>query len=290
LQTPRTINGVSFDGTGNIIITAAADGGTAAACSGNAATATKLATARTINGVDFDGSANITIPITDVSGYQFRVVHGGSSADGLRRIQIYVPSYTANGFTTSGWYDIYYSSWKPMSCFITGSMILMSDYTLRPIEELTAGDKIIGKDGSVNTVRFKYESILGNKRSVFTFADKSLFWSGEHPLWIRTLDGEEYFGVYDYNQYARERNEELIDPNTYEKIVHRGLTKKDPIVITSPVFFCTLEGWRLDDAFIDKSFSADTKIYSLYTDGSHTMYVNGYLASAFATDIDYDYL
>jgi hypothetical protein len=38
-----------------------ANGGTSAACSGNAATATKLATARTINGVAFDGSANITV-------------------------------------------------------------------------------------------------------------------------------------------------------------------------------------------------------------------------------------
>ena len=38
--------------------------------SGNAATATKLATARTINGVSFDGSANITLPLasTSVSG------------------------------------------------------------------------------------------------------------------------------------------------------------------------------------------------------------------------------
>ena len=35
--------------------------GTSAACSGNAATATKLATARTIAGVSFDGSANISL-------------------------------------------------------------------------------------------------------------------------------------------------------------------------------------------------------------------------------------
>lgn len=61
LQTARTINGVSFDGSGNITITAAANGGTSASCSGNAATATKLATARTINGVAFDGTENITV-------------------------------------------------------------------------------------------------------------------------------------------------------------------------------------------------------------------------------------
>jgi len=61
LATPRTINGVAFDGSANISISAPANGGTSSACSGNAATATKLQTARTINGVAFDGSANITV-------------------------------------------------------------------------------------------------------------------------------------------------------------------------------------------------------------------------------------
>ncbi|OON89705.1 hypothetical protein [Pyramidobacter sp. C12-8] len=41
LQTSRRINGVLFNGTGDITITAAANGGTSAACSGNAASATK---------------------------------------------------------------------------------------------------------------------------------------------------------------------------------------------------------------------------------------------------------
>ena len=90
LQTPRTINGVSFDGTANITVAAAAGTltgttlannvvtssltsvGTLASLtvtatitgsvSGNAGTATALQTARTINGVSFDGTANITVP------------------------------------------------------------------------------------------------------------------------------------------------------------------------------------------------------------------------------------
>ena len=92
LKTARTINGTSFDGSGNITTTnwgtarnigiVNSDGtGTAvtvsvngsgninlklpatikATLTGNADTATKLATARTINGVNFDGTANITV-------------------------------------------------------------------------------------------------------------------------------------------------------------------------------------------------------------------------------------
>ena len=88
LQTARTINGVSFNGSANITINAtdaiprlATSGGTltggvvgttfTGALVGNASTATlatdanTLATPRTINGVAFDGSANITINATD---------------------------------------------------------------------------------------------------------------------------------------------------------------------------------------------------------------------------------
>ena len=59
LQTGRTINGVMFDGTGNINISAPAYGGTSAACSGNAATATRLQTARKITIKHFKAFFNI---------------------------------------------------------------------------------------------------------------------------------------------------------------------------------------------------------------------------------------
>lgn len=89
LATARTINGVGFDGTANIVVTAAAGtltGSTLAsnvlassltsvgtlatltvtatitgAVSGNAGTATALQTGRTINGTSFNGTANITV-------------------------------------------------------------------------------------------------------------------------------------------------------------------------------------------------------------------------------------
>ena len=77
LATARTINGVSFDGTANIVVSDATavnltgnqtiagvktfSSNIVGNITGNAATATKLATARTINGVAFDGTSNITV-------------------------------------------------------------------------------------------------------------------------------------------------------------------------------------------------------------------------------------
>ena len=56
----RTIGGVSFDGTGNINLPGVNATGNQDT-SGNAATATQLATARTIAGVSFDGTSNISL-------------------------------------------------------------------------------------------------------------------------------------------------------------------------------------------------------------------------------------
>jgi len=93
LETARTIHGVSFDGSANIDLSEViqdtvgamfgsntetditvtyqdADGTidlVVSDISGNAATATALATARTIAGVSFDGTANIAIASTDLS-------------------------------------------------------------------------------------------------------------------------------------------------------------------------------------------------------------------------------
>lgn len=114
LATARTINGVSFDGTANITVTAAANGGTSAACSGNAATATTLQTARTINGVSFNGSTNITIedatklPTTggSLTGV-LRLVDGTAAAPGLTFVNdtdtgLYRVGTNALGITTGG--------------------------------------------------------------------------------------------------------------------------------------------------------------------------------------------
>jgi hypothetical protein len=60
LATPRTINGISFDGSANISITT---------ISGNSGTATKLAATKNINGVAFDGSTDIFVQkILEVTG------------------------------------------------------------------------------------------------------------------------------------------------------------------------------------------------------------------------------
>ena len=69
LRLPRTIGGVSFDGTGNINLPGVNQAGNQDT-SGNAATATALETARNIGGVSFDGTADINLPGVNATGNQ----------------------------------------------------------------------------------------------------------------------------------------------------------------------------------------------------------------------------
>lgn len=145
LRTARTINGVAFDGTANITITATPNSHTHPASQvtglasvatsgnyndlsnkpsslpangGNATTATRLATPRKINGVSFDGTKDITIPS---GGGQ--VVQGYYTGNGAASRQIYfsgindpcllfILGKSTSGDGSSGIYQAVFSPFK----------------------------------------------------------------------------------------------------------------------------------------------------------------------------------
>lgn len=101
LQTSRRINGVLFNGTGDITITAAANGGTSAACSGNAASATKLQTPRRINGELFDGTGDITITAASCSGNAASATKATQDSRGQQIDSTYIKGLSVSGRTVT---------------------------------------------------------------------------------------------------------------------------------------------------------------------------------------------
>lgn len=117
LQTPRTINGVSFDGTQDILLPASEEyslptasasvlggikvgsglaisnsvlsvGTLNQSTTGNAATASKLQTARAIGGILFDGSANINLPGVNTIGNQSTTGNAATASKLATPVQI----------------------------------------------------------------------------------------------------------------------------------------------------------------------------------------------------------
>lgn len=191
-------------------------------------------------------------------------------------------------------------------CVAEGTLITCYEnnkYILKPVEIVQAGDIVVGANGELNEVYARTDTTLGKERTMFTFEDNSLYFTGEHSIWVRYKD-EEYFGIHDISGYYREKTAtvngqpilEWEQEKTYRengivgKPISKGLSR-EPIFVLFDAEYGTDKGWKHNRAIIakDKVYENDTPIHTLIVGGNHTFFANGYLVSGFATDVDYDY-
>lgn len=66
------------------------------------------------------------------------------------------------------------------SCFVAGTRVALADGMSRPIEMVTAGDRVIGRDG-INRVVAVLHPTLGD-RPLYAFNDGSPFVTASHPF------------------------------------------------------------------------------------------------------------
>ena len=222
LATARTINGTSFDGSANITTanwgtarnisiadSDATNTGTAvsvngsgnatlklpatikATLTGNASTATKLATARTINGTSFDGSANITtanwgtardisIADSDATNTGTAVSVNGSGNATLKLPATIKASLTGNASTASALQD-YNSTSNTIQIGYSGSSLTSSEVAY--LAAYKSGGKQI-KDVPVSTVK----TLMGIKNSKLNVTCSSSNWSGSAAPYTNTIN------------------------------------------------------------------------------------------------------
>lgn len=167
------------------------------------------------------------------------------------------------------------------SCFIAGTLILLADGTWKPIETFTGGELVQGANG-INDVLGVQHTRLGRRRALWTFEDRSIYFSGEHLFWIRRKD-EEFFGCVDMTEHILEKDAELCPQ--FEDLT----LKQDALVIDRPVEFAVMDGWKHDEPIIAREYGDCTPLYELVLGGSHTMIANGYLVGGNVHDDDFDY-
>lgn len=162
-------------------------------------------------------------------------------------------------------------------CFTETALVLMSDGSYKRISEVQIGDKVIGISG-VNNVIGLHKVKLGNRRTLMTFAGEDLYFSGEHPFWIKTEDGNELWGSADINSYFAEHS------NDYGEFVNRQLY---PILVKAN--YATYDGWKENKPIVVDKFSPDIVLYDLILDGDYTYFANNYLVQCFVEKWDVDY-
>ena len=157
----------------------------------------------------------------------------------------------------------------------------MADSTWKPIETITVGEYVHGING-INPVLGTQRAVLGPSRCIWTFRDKSIYFSGEHLFWVKKKD-KEFFGVADMTQHLLEKDVELCPQ-------FEGLTlKQDVICIDRPVEYAVIDGWKTDRPVIAREYGNNTPLYELVLGGTHTMIANGYVVGGNVHDDDFDY-
>ena len=160
----------------------------------------------------------------------------------------------------------------------------MEDFSEKNIEDVKVGERVMGIDGKAYNVTQLDITHLGY-RSLLKFADDSLSWSEEHPIWTRFKDGHEYWGVWGLGAYLRE----MEIPHD-ENLPEYGLRKRPPELTYLPdLEYAHVDGWKKQVVKIDRRGYDEMPLYDLVTDGPGTMICNGYVVSAFATDKDFDF-
>lgn len=141
-------------------------------------------------------------------------------------------------------------------CFIAGTKITLADGTVKNIEDVQIGDKLIGKDKSVNQVLEYVRPLLGERTLV-------------------SLNGGDPFMTHDHPVYMKDGTWKSFDPEAtkkkYEKLSDWNIGKLE---IGDVIETVDGVGFKIQ-SMSEHQDRADLQVYNFSLDGNHTYIANG---------------
>lgn len=166
-------------------------------------------------------------------------------------------SYVEGGGSTC----VYKADTCSSSCFISGTMVAMSDGTEKAIEKIVSGDIVIGMDGTTNTVTGVEVPPIG-ERVLYAFNGGNFFVTREHPFMLEN------------GQWAS------INPNATEH-EQPGFEKKygrmKSLVVGDTIILKDNKKMTLATIESRDRYTKTMPVYNLLLDGNHTYYADGFL-------------
>lgn len=145
------------------------------------------------------------------------------------------------------------SSTTTWSCFIADTMITMSDGSKKPIYKIDAGDKVLGMNGVINTVK-ELEIVRLSDRKLFSINDSRPFVTAEHPFMTttgwRSLDPQATVAEHGF------KVDGVLD------VGHTLLTEQGKVKIRSIVGY---------------SDNPEMRVYNLILEGNNTYFADDFL-------------
>ena len=143
------------------------------------------------------------------------------------------------------------------SCFVAGTIVSLADGAKKKIEEVEIGEKLIGQDGSINTV-LEFDHPPLNGRDLVGINESGPFCTPEHPVF--TKDGWK----------APRMNDTLVAYPHLESIMVGDLAVGDEI-LTEQGDYITVETieWHTDEK--------EQQVFNFILDGNNTYFADGLL-------------
>lgn len=179
---------------------------------------------------------------------------------------------------------VYQTPSSPSSCFLPGSLVLMADGSLKPIEDVQIGDSVRGR-WQVNRVTMLNRPILG-KRPLY-FINDTYHNTGEHIVW-----SGEGWSVLDKRMYVEEdwhRVMPVITARGPDVAFYQGVDPDAVSDLRLGTRIGVYGGFETVERILSCAYPEDTQLYNLACDGDRTMYVDHLCVGAWANDIEFDY-
>jgi len=162
------------------------------------------------------------------------------------------------------------------NCLVRGVRVLMANGSYKAAELVEIGEKIIGRNGVVNTVIAKKFSTLGDDRVVMTMANnRKLRFTGEHMLWVKQ-DDIEGWGTHNINDYLKINKGFVVDGIEYSyDLVEFG--QDIPLILQRGESYLTENGFVIDTAVVAREYGSDTETVTLAVDGDGSCIAEGYV-------------
>lgn len=159
------------------------------------------------------------------------------------------------------------------SCFPAGTMVLMGDYTEKPIEEVLIGEVVITPFGPAR-VKVLERPLLGNRPLYEMQNGRKLRTSSEQSIWGRNPETlHEWWATRDIDQWRYEAESGIGSSYSPEPV---DLTDQDGVEWE----FATVEGWNKT---VWKRVDApeDLQLYDIFLDSAGAYFADGYMVKTF---------
>lgn len=172
-------------------------------------------------------------------------------------------------------------------CFLAGSLVTMADGSSKAIEDVCVGDKVLGAFSEINCVLALHRPLLGTASMIRINNEHSS--TAHHPH--ISVDRKFYcndISAVENGTYGK--THDVIDEsgNIVKRYLH-GLNPGRVLKYELGIQLQTINGGKALESLTSYNLPANTQLYNLVVDGSHTYCVDGYAVTGWPREDDFNY-